>query len=48
MNTLINKTVNNYKIVKLLGEGGYGSVYKVENNKKEYIICFIFNNKFKS
>jgi serine/threonine protein kinase len=42
MNVLINKTINNYKLVKLLGEGGYGSVYKVENinNKKEYNLFY--------
>jgi len=37
---MLDKVINNYKLVKLLGEGGYGSVYKVENNNKEYNLLY--------
>ncbi|MFC1512507.1 serine/threonine-protein kinase [bacterium] len=35
---LIGKTINGYKLLSFLGEGGFGSVYKVEKNKKLYAI----------
>jgi serine/threonine protein kinase len=37
MELKIGQNVNNYVLKAKLGEGGYGSVYKVENNndKKE-------------
>ena len=41
---MLGKEINNYKLTKKLGEGGYGSVYKVENiqDKNEYIfLCNI-------
>jgi serine/threonine protein kinase len=32
------KEINNYKLIEMLGEGAYGSVYKVKNiEEKEYL-----------
>jgi serine/threonine protein kinase len=28
------KEINNYKLIEMLGEGAYGSVYKVKNIKE--------------
>lgn len=38
---LINKTINNYKITKLLGQGAFGQVYIGEKNNVRYVLKFI-------
>jgi serine/threonine protein kinase len=38
------KEINNYKQIEMLGEGAYGSVYKVKNiEEKEYIFISKLN-----
>jgi serine/threonine protein kinase len=32
---MIGEVINDYKILSKLGEGAFGSVYKVENKAKE-------------
>ena len=32
---MIGKEINNYLLVEKIDEYGYGSIYKVENKKKE-------------
>ena len=38
MDIFVGKTIDGYKILQNLGQGAYGSVYKVENNANKMFV----------
>ena len=42
---MIGKVINNYKLLEKIGEGSFGTVYRVENSHNKEMYCFSYNLK---